>query len=97
MADYISHVMWYTVYDTKSGELVAAGTSEMCAAKLGYKSANSFASAVGHSINGRSRHKSKRYTFVKEYIPRNEVDSLLPVHRKRKNPAGVGAPTGCKG
>lgn len=35
--EYYHHVMWYTVWDAKTGELVAAGTSAMCAAKLGYK------------------------------------------------------------
>lgn len=40
--EYYHHVMWYTVWDAKTGELVAAGTSAMCAAKLGYKNAVSF-------------------------------------------------------
>jgi hypothetical protein len=48
MADYIHYITWYTVYSAKTGEVVAAGTSAMCAAKLGYKTANSFASSVGH-------------------------------------------------
>lgn len=90
-------VMWYTVWDARTGDLLASGTSELCARRLGYKSANSFASAVGHSINKRGRHKSKKYTFAKEYIPRSEVDSLPPVRRKHKKPAGVDAPTSCKG
>lgn len=29
--EYYHHVMWYTVWDAKTGELVAAGTSAMCA------------------------------------------------------------------
>jgi hypothetical protein len=40
--------MWYTVYDAKNGNLLASGTSDMCARRLGYKSANSFASSVYH-------------------------------------------------
>ena len=44
--EYYHHVMWYTVWDAKTGELVAAGTSAMCAAKLGYKNAVSFSAAV---------------------------------------------------
>lgn len=52
-------VMWYTVWDAKTGDLLASGTSELCARRLGYKNANSFASAVGHGINGRWRHKCK--------------------------------------
>lgn len=87
-------VLWYTVYSSKTGAIVAAGTSEMCAAKLGYKNANSFASAVGHGINGRGRHKCKKYTFVRERIDRREVDSLPPVRQytanaKKKKPARV--------
>lgn len=54
MADYIHYVTWYTVYSAKTGEAVAAGTSAMCAAKLGYKTANSFVSSVGHR-----RHEKK--------------------------------------
>lgn len=78
-------VMWYTVWDAKTGDLLASGTSELCARRLGYKSANSFASAVGHGINGRGRHKCKKYTFARERIDRSEVDSLIPpTHRKRK-------------
>ena len=46
MPDTIHYVTWYTVYSAKTGEVVAAGTSAMCAAKLGYKTANSFASSV---------------------------------------------------
>lgn len=90
-------VMWYTVWDAKTGDLLASGTSELCARRLGYKNANSFASAVGHGINGRWRHKCKKYTFVRERIDRREVDSLPPVRYKRKKPAGVGAPTSQKG
>ena len=86
-------VMWYTVWDAKTGELVASGTSELCARRLGYKSANSFASAVGHGINGRGRHKCEKYTFARERIDRSEVDSLPPVRRIRKKPAGAGTPT----
>ena len=56
--DYRAHnekpasVMWYTVWDAKTGDLLASGTSEMCARRLGYKSANSFASAVSHGLSG---------------------------------------------
>lgn len=79
-------VMWYTVWDAKTGDLLASGTSELCARRLGYKIANSFASAVGHGINGRGRHKRKKYTFARERIDRSEVDSLIPPapHRHKK-------------
>lgn len=88
-------VMWYTVWDAKTGDLLASGTSELCARRLGYKNASSFASAVSHGLGG-SR-QAYKYTFARERIDRREVDSLPPVHYKRKKPAGVGAPTSQKG
>lgn len=81
MPDTVHHVMWYTVYDAKTGDLIASGTSEMCARRLGYKSANSFASASSHSRNGRRR--ARKYIFEKERIRRDEVDSLPPIHHKK--------------
>lgn len=88
MADHVSYVMWYTVYDAKTGELVASGTSEMCARRLGYKHANSFASAVGHRRTEKRR--PTKYIFEQERIDRREVDSLPPVRpRKKKKPAGA--------
>lgn len=82
MPDTVHHVMWYIVYDAKTGGLIASGTSEMCARRLGYKSANSFASACSHSRSG--KHPAHKYIFEKEYIRRDEVDSLPLVRRKRK-------------
>lgn len=79
MADYIHYITWYTVYSAKTGEVVAAGTSAMCAAKFGYKTANSFVSSVGHR-----RHEKKRphkYIFEQERIDRAEVDCLPPLRR----------------
>lgn len=82
MPDTVHHVMWYTVYDAKTGDLIASGTSEMCARRLGYKSANSFASACSHSRSG--RHPARKYIFEKECIRRDEVDSLPPIRRKKR-------------
>lgn len=42
MSDYIHNVMWYTVWDAKTGDLVASGTAAMCARRLGYSSSGSF-------------------------------------------------------
>ena len=95
MPDTVHHVMWYTVYDAKTGDLIASGTSEMCARRLGYKSANSFASACSHSRSG--KHPAYKYTFARERIDRREVDSLPPVRYKCKKPAGAPTPTSCKG
>ena len=82
MPDYINTVMWYTVYDAKTGELVSAGTAAMCAAKLGYANAGSFASAVSHGLSG--KHPACKYTFARERIKRSEVDSLPPVRKHKK-------------
>lgn len=90
-----ARVMWYTVWDAKTGDLLASGTSEMCARRLGYKSANSFASAVSHGLSG--SHRTYKYTFARERIDRSEVDSLPPVRTIRKKPAGAPTPTSCKG
>ena len=53
MADFVNNAFWYTVWDAKTGDLLASGTAAMCARRLGYKSANSFASAVTHGLTGR--------------------------------------------
>ena len=79
MPDTVHHVMWYTVYDAKTGDLIASGTSEMCARRLGYKSANSFASASSHGRSGRRR--AYKYIFEKECIRRCEAE--LPQPRTR--------------
>lgn len=82
MPDTIHHVMWYTVYDAKTGNLLASGTSDMCARRLGYKSANSFASSVYHCR--KKKRKPHKYSFFQEVIKRDEVDSLPPIRRKKK-------------
>lgn len=102
MADYYQHhVMWYTVYDAKTGDLIASGTSEMCARRLGYKSSNGFASAAGHRIHRQEKPGSRpgKYIIDREVIPREEMDSLpAPVRRrwKKKKPAGITSTSGSK-
>lgn len=95
MPDNIHHCVWYTVYDAKTGDLIASGTSEMCARRLGYKSANSFASASSHGRSG--RHPARKYIFEKEHIWRDEVDSLPPIRRKKEEPARAPTRTSPKG
>lgn len=82
MPDTVHHVMWYTVYDAKNGNLLASGTSDMCARRLGYKSANSFASSVYHCRS--KKRKPHKYSFFQEVIKRDEVDSLPPIRRKKR-------------
>ena len=49
MPDYVNNVPWYTVWDAKSGDLLASGTSEMCARRLGYKSTAAFTTHYAHT------------------------------------------------
>jgi len=80
MADCVNNVPWYTVWDAKTGDLLASGTAAMCARRLGYASANSFAaSARPPRPDGRQHVK---YICQRELIPRSEVDSLTPPRRK---------------
>lgn len=37
MPDTVHHVMWHTVYDAKTGDLIASGTSEMCCRRYAAK------------------------------------------------------------
>ena len=83
MADYIHNVMWYTVWDAKTGDLIASGTAAQCARRLGYSSAGSFASAVSHWLSDGRRHV--KYTIRRERIPRSEVDSLMPPRWRERN------------
>ena len=36
MADFYNYCNWYTVWDAKTGDLIASGTSAMVARRLGY-------------------------------------------------------------
>lgn len=84
MPDTVRHVMWYTVWDAKSDDLLASGTAAMCARRLGYASANSFAASVCHWFKDGGQHV--KYICQRELIPRSEVGSLP---RKPKRPARV--------
>ena len=93
MADYIHNVMWHTVWDAKTGDLIASGTAAMCARRLGYASANSFAASVCHWLKDGRRHV--KYICQRELIPRSEVDSLP--RKNKKGPPVFAARTGPKG
>ena len=95
MPDLVNNAFWYTVWDAKSGDLLASGTAAMCARRLGYASANSFAASVCHWLKDGRQHV--KYICQRELIPRSEVDSLPPVRTIRKKPAGAPTPTSCKG
>lgn len=80
----VNNAFWYTVWDAKSGDLLASGTAAMCARRLGYASANSFAASVCHWLKDGRQHV--KYICQRELIPRSEVDSLP---RTTKRPARV--------
>lgn len=88
MADFVNNAFWYTVWDAKSGDLLASGTAAMCARRLGYASANSFAASVCHWLKDGRQHV--KYIYQRELIPRSEVDSLP---RKPKGPPVFAART----
>ena len=68
MPDLVNNAFWHTVWDAKSG------TAAMCARRLGYASANSFAASVCHWLKDGRQHV--KYICQRELIPRSEVDSL---------------------
>lgn len=70
--DYVHHARWYTVYDAKTDEIVASGTSAQCARALGYKTTNSFVSGV---CNTNKCGVHKKYRFFVERISRDEIDT----------------------
>lgn len=63
--------------------------------RLGYKSANSFASSVYHCR--KKKRKPHKYSFFQEVIKRDEVDSLPPIRRKKEEPARAPTRTSQKG
>ena len=66
----------------RAGYSARANVWEMCARRLGYKSANSFASSFYHCRT--KKRKPHKYSFFREVIKRDEVDSLPPICRKER-------------
>lgn len=89
MADYIHYVTWYTVYSAKTGEVVAAGTSAMCAAKLGYKTANSFVSSVGRRRHEKSIRTSTFLSRSALIVRRSTVSLRFAVTAKDEKGTGI--------
>lgn len=84
MTDNIHYITWYTVYSAKTGDVVAAGTSSMCAAKLGYKTANSFVSSVGHRRHEKSARISTFLSRSALIVRRLTVSLRFAATAKRK-------------
>lgn len=66
-------VNWYTIYSTKTDEIVASGTSDMVIRQMGYASRNSFFSAICHAKH-RKNGPRRRYIYHVEQIPREDID-----------------------
>lgn len=84
MPDTVHHVMWYTVYDAKTGNLLASGTSDMCARRLGYKSANSFASSVYHCRKKKEK-AAQVFLFSRSHKARRGGQSATDTPQKKKS------------
>lgn len=99
MFNRFSYVRWYTVWDAKTGDLLASGPADLCARRLGYANTQCFISAVTHWLHSDRKHT--KYIFQRELIPRSKVDSLPPPltrgKGKKKQPAGAPTLTGRKG
>lgn len=65
--------MWYTVYDTKTDDVLTNGTASQCAKNLGL-SENAF-----RTIFSRQRRtgKNTRFEIIAEKISREELEMLL--------------------
>jgi hypothetical protein len=80
MADFYNYCYWYTVWDAKTGNLIASGTSAMVARRLGYKSAAAFTAHYSHTQTRKPK-KPHKYIMQREYIQRREAE--LPPPRTR--------------
>lgn len=57
MADFYNYCNWYTVWDAKTGDLIASGTSAMVARRLGYKSTAAFTTHYSTPRPGNPRNR----------------------------------------
>ena len=99
MADYYQHhIMWYTVYDAKTGDLIASGTSEMCARRLGYKSRTGRLSLERRwtACLLRSAEGGKRKSPPALPVPAGRRERLMVEPHHHKNTTICGNPQGGK-
>lgn len=80
MADFYNYCNWYTVWDAKTGDLIASGTPAMVARRLGYKSAAAFTTHYAHTQTRKPK-KPYKYIMRRERIRRCEAE--LPPPRTR--------------
>lgn len=77
MADFYNYCNWYTVWDAKTGDLIASGTSAMVAQRLGYKSTTAFTTHYAHTQTRKPK-KPYKYIMRRELVERREAE--LPRH-----------------
>lgn len=65
-----TRLVWYTVWDKKTDELLCSGTAKDCARMLGFKTANSFLSSIGHFA---AKGGSFKYDILREEVMRDEL------------------------
>lgn len=63
---------WYTVYSTKTDEIIASGTADMIVQQMGYASRNSFFSAITHA----KTRKDSKYIYHIEKISRKALEKM---------------------
>ena len=65
------NINWYTVYNSKTDEIVACGTAEMIVQQMGYASWGSFFSSIYHS----KKHRDRKYIYHVEKVSRQELET----------------------
>ena len=73
MPDTVHHVMWYTVYDDKTDEIIASGTADMIVQQMGYASRNSFF-RLAATPSTKKDNPRRRYIYHVEKIPREDIN-----------------------
>lgn len=80
MADFYNYCNWYTVWDAKTGDLIASGTSAMVARRLGYKSTAAFTTHYAHTQTRKPK-KPYKYIMRRELVERREAELPPPLTR----------------
>lgn len=66
-----THIMWYTVWDKKTGELLCSGPARNCAKALGYSTTNTFLSSIWHC---NAQGGMKKYDVLREIVEKKAVE-----------------------
>jgi len=82
MPDLVNNAFWYTVWDAKTGDLLASGTAAMCARRLGYARARRIAARVDfiYELTPSDLPALFRLARVFAYLPDADAEaSVVPV------------------